>query len=425
MDGEGTQEKGDINRAIDTTAAKRKSLHQIKERNNALIHLLYTRREFDECLKAIEEILKENDNRVEFPIYAKALILRQRGKIHESLELFKWAHILNPNSIDCLKQVGRSLYLLGKHRPAIEVYNEAQKLNEDDWEIWHNKGLCLMNLRDYEESADCFRQANLIQKHDVTYVQLGKVYALQEDFPNAIEVFDEALEFSPENPEILTTMGLLHLRQGQHNEAFVHLGNSLTLDPKNPKTILATGSIIQDRGDHDAALIKYRIAAVHNTNSAQLWNNIGMCFFGKQKYVAAVACLKKALYLDPFEWITSYNLGLVHLNVHQNASAFHYLSAALNIKPDFASTYMYLGVALNRLNDFENACNAFEKAISMERDHLFFLNYSVVLVNAGQIDSAKKMFGEFEVVFGELPEDIQSADVDVTEQRNLLSQTLK
>jgi len=33
-----------------------------------------------------------------------------------------------------------------------------------------------------------------------------------------------------------------------------------------------------------------------------------------QRYIAAIACLKKALYLDPFEWIISYNLGLVHLN---------------------------------------------------------------------------------------------------------------
>ena len=44
---------------------------------------------------------------------------------------------------------------------------------------------------------------------------------------------------------------------------------------------------------------------------AQLWNNIGMCFFGKHRYIASIACLKKALYLDPFEWIISYNLGLV------------------------------------------------------------------------------------------------------------------
>ena len=32
----------------------------------------------------------------------------------------------------------------------------------------------------------------------------------------------------------------------------------------------------------DVALVKYRVAAVQTPNSAQLWNNIGMCFFGKQ-----------------------------------------------------------------------------------------------------------------------------------------------
>jgi tetratricopeptide (TPR) repeat protein len=53
------------------------------------------------------------------------------------------------------------------------------------------------------------------------------------------------------------------------------------------------------------------MVAWQTPNSAQLWNNIGMCFFGKDRYVAAVACLKRALYLDPFEWIISYNLGLV------------------------------------------------------------------------------------------------------------------
>ena len=67
----------------------------------------------------------------------------------------------------------------------------------------------------------------------------------------------------------------------------------------------------------DVALVKYRVAAVQTPNSAQLWNNIGMCFFGKQRYVASIACLKRALYLDPFEWIISYNLGLVHLNTGQ------------------------------------------------------------------------------------------------------------
>merc|ERR1711934_1289464 len=193
---------------------------------------------------------------------------------------------------------------------------------------------------------------------------------------------------------------------------------------KNPKTILAAGSIIQDHSDMDVALVKYRVAAVYTPSSAQLWNNIGMCFFGKSKFVAAISCLKRALYLDPFEWIISYNLGLVHLNTGQYASAFHYFSASINLKPDFPSTYMYLGITLSRLDDFENACSAYEKSIEMESDHLFHLNFAITLFNNGEVRRAKNHFKEFDRLFQALDEDTKTADPDVPEKRKALKQVL-
>ena len=44
--------------------------------------------------------------------------------------------------------------------------------------------------------------------------------------------------------------------------------------------------MMQGHGDYDVALTKYRVAAASMPESPQLWNNIGMCFFGKNKYVA-------------------------------------------------------------------------------------------------------------------------------------------
>ena len=37
-------------------------------------------------------------------------------------------------------------FLLGKHKSAIDVYNEAEKLAPDDWELYHSKGLSFMYL---------------------------------------------------------------------------------------------------------------------------------------------------------------------------------------------------------------------------------------------------------------------------------------
>lgn len=59
----------------------------------------------------------------------------------------------------------------------------------------------------------------------------------------------------------------------------------------------------------------------------------------------AFSCLKRAHYLSPFDWKVLYNLGLVHLTMQQYASAFHFLSAAINLNPRMGELYMLLAGA--------------------------------------------------------------------------------
>lgn len=397
----------------------------IREKRNWVIHLLYLRQEYTECLQVVEEQLTETKGTCEYALYVKGLICRLNGDLSESLSLFQACTMLNPQNVQNLKQVGRTLYLLGKHKQAIDIYEEAKKYAEDDWELHHNAGQCYMYLKQFDAAEENFMRSNVIQRHDSTYLQLGKLYTMQDKYSEAIDTYVEALEFSPESPELLTTIGLLFLRMGENNKAFDYLGNALTIDPRNPKTILAAGSIMQDNSDWDVALSKYRVAAVQTPNSAQLWNNVGMCFFGKQNYIAAISCLRRALNLAPFEWIIAYNLGLVFLHTQQYASAFHYLSASINLKPDFASSYMYLAITLNRLDDFDNACAAYDKALSMEADHVFELNYAVTLFNNEEFDLARQHLAEFERLFSELDEDAQGSDPQLLQVRSQLTASLQ
>eukprot|EP01035_Chromulina_nebulosa_P017244 gene17244-22771_t len=389
--------------------------------------MCYVRKEFNECLRVIEEQLKLCNGQSEYPLYIKALILRQQGRIEESLTTFQAALCLNPSNINNLKQVGRSLYLLGKHKTALDVFEEAEQLNSEDREIWHYKGMCYMLYnKQYERAIECFETANSIQRHESSFIQLGRIYRILNKEDEALLVYQEALETCPENPELLTTIGLLYLKIGNNTKAFEYLGNALTYDPKSSKAILAAGSIIQDNQDMDVALIKYRVAAVQTPNSAQLWNNIGMCFFGKAKYIAAVACLKKGSYIAPFEWIISYNLGVVHLSCGQFASAFQYFSTAINLQPSYAKAYMYLAVALAKLEDFENSCAAYEKSIELSsEDYLTFLNYSITLYLNDELEKSKENFSRFEVLFN-LQSDSGGIDIDsdILKQADLLKDAL-
>mmetsp|Transcript_14302 Transcript_14302/g.13807 ORF Transcript_14302/g.13807 Transcript_14302/m.13807 type:complete len:410 (+) Transcript_14302:368-1597(+) len=390
----------------------------VREKGNAHIHVCYTRKDFPECLKAIEEQLKACNGQSEYPLYIKALILRQQGRIEESLTTFQAALCLNPVNVNNLKQVGRSLYLLGKHKTALDVFDEAEQLNSEDREIWHNKGMCYLYLKQYDKSIECFETANSIQRHENTFTQMGRVYRLLGKEEEALAVYMDALESTPEATDILTAIGLLHLKLGNNAKAFEFLGNSLTYDPKNAKTILAAGSIIQDNQDMDVALVKYRVAATQTPNSSQLWNNVGMCFFGKGKYVAAVACLKRAVYITPFEWIISYNLGVVHLTTGQYASAFHYFSTAINLQPSYAKAYAYLAVALARLDDFENSCAAYDKSIQLDQDYVTHLNYAITLLANDEVERATAQFGKYEMTMTKIPQG--DIDPDVMRQAEIV-----
>ena len=230
-----------------TFSNKATTLH---EKFNAYIHQCYTRKDFPMCLKKIDEQLRLSNGQSEYPLYIKALILRHQGRIEESLTSFQAALSLNPTNVNNLKQVGRSLYLLGKHKSALDVFNEAEKILPEDRDIWHNKGMCHLYLKQYDMALDCFELANSIQRNEITYTQMGRVHRLTGNDDEALNVYMEALEICPENPELLTTVGLLYLKLGNNTKAFEYLGNSLTYDPKSAKTILAAGSIIQDNQDN-------------------------------------------------------------------------------------------------------------------------------------------------------------------------------
>ncbi|NXJ78995.1 BBS4 protein, partial [Trogon melanurus] len=345
----------------------------------------------------IKEQLQESHGLCEYAVYVQALIFRLEGKIQESLELFQTCSILNPRSADNLKQVARSLFLLGKHKAAIEVYNEAAKLDEKDWEISHNLGVCYMYLKHFNKARDQLNHALELNKHDLTYMMLGKIHLMEGEMDKAIEVYKKAVEFSPENTDLLTTLGLLYLQLGDYQKAFEHLGNALTYDPGNYKATLAAGSMMQTHGDFDVALSKYKVVASTVPESPPLWNNIGMCFFGKKKYVAAISCLKRANYLAPFDWKILYNLGLVHLTMQQYASAFHFLSAAINFQPKMGELYMLLAVALTNLEDTENAKRSYEQAVALDKcNPLVNLNYAVLLYNQGDKEGALLQYQEME-----------------------------
>lgn len=62
----------------------------------------------------------------------------------------------------------------------------------------------------------------------------------------------------------------------------------------------------------------------------------------------------------------------------------------------------------------------YEKAIELESDHIFEINYAITLYNKGEMEKSKKHFAEFERLFNALDDESKNADADVLEKRQQL-----
>ena len=92
--------------------------------------------------------------------------------------------------------------------------------------------------------------------------------------------------------------------------------------------------------------------------------------------------------------------------------------------PIFVTPRRYLAITLARLEDFENATSAYDKAIEMETDHLFHLNYAITLFNNNQVEHAREQFELFERVFRDLDEESRNSDPEVLENQDVLRRLL-
>ncbi|XP_076165097.1 Bardet-Biedl syndrome 4 [Ptiloglossa arizonensis] len=360
------------------------------ESNNWLLHRHYTRHEYKTCKILIDQELSRSNGHNEYANYLKGLILRREGRIQDSLDCFQTAYNVNSTNVNNVKQIAKSLLIMGSHKRAIEVYLEAEKISTvPDWEIYLNLGECHAKLNQLYEAKRHLKRSMELTKNELPYIALARVCITEDHVTEARNAYNAALGGNPESVEAATDLGLLYLKIGDVQRAFQQFGTALAHSPDCTRAILPIAYVIQNHQEYDVALSKYKQAAQSIPESHVLWNNVGMCFYGKQKFVAAISCLKRAHYLNPMAFLPAYNLGMVFLTTGQPASAAIYLCAAVSADPKDPMPYLLLGLALKRLDDLEGAEKVLQKAHELApQNPLILINYAIILDAVGNGSSA-------------------------------------
>uniref|UniRef100_A0A1B0FKH8 Uncharacterized protein n=1 Tax=Glossina morsitans morsitans TaxID=37546 RepID=A0A1B0FKH8_GLOMM len=331
-----------------------------------LLHIYYSRRDFKRCKRLIDRELYKHLN-AEYLYFVKGLIDREEGNNIEALRYLQKALELNSKNIETYKEIGKTLFMMGRYNQSLDTFREAEDLSTRvDHEIFHFIGELLlrssasrnqveMALKEQQEAKLYFQKAIQTGKKLESFQRLAEIHRKEKDYSKAIEVLESCLLLSPENTEVLTEIGVLYLKMNETQKAFDRLLEVIQFDKKCLRGLMAFGAILQ-----------------------------------------AISSLRKAIWLSPLNYNSLYNLSLIYISAQQYASAFHTLAAAINLRQDNAECFMLLGVCLRKLEDFDNAYVAFERAAAMlSSSPLIYLNCALFCYETGRLAMATEQYNRF------------------------------
>ncbi|RTG86052.1 Bardet-Biedl syndrome 4 protein [Schistosoma bovis] len=358
-------------------------------------------RAFSKCTDIIKKCTNGqftlNDD---YHLYCLSLINRLGGCIQQSLDsLFKCLEHKN-KSVDIMKQIAKSLYLQGHHNEALEIYQDALKLNQNDWEIPFGQGICYFYMKKFESAEKYFKKSSKLTKSIKPLKWLTKVHLEKSSINSAIATLKKATSLVPEDPDILSNLGSLYFQTNQEQLAFECLSSAIILKPDHFDANQLAGVVITLHKDYDVALNKYRSILKQSSESSILWNNIG-----------SITCFKRASYLTPFDWRISINLGIIYMHTSQWLSAFQYITTSINLFNMIKQRSIHRSV-INDNDDKNNHKTTHDVGI---KNPLVILNCANFLVKSNK-KLANQMFAKYKKLNltgeFELPYWVNKNDVD-------------
>jgi protein O-GlcNAc transferase len=195
-------------------------------------------------------------------------------------------------------------------------------------------------------AADLKEAVSLEPNFAEAWSDLGEARRTLLDDAGALEAFEEAARFAPNDPVAQTRLGLQLLQQGRIPEAVTHLEHAARLDPSNQSALYALERALRQEG-HPAqaqavereltALLHKRDRKDQNAFTATQLNDQGSALEKAGNLRAALEKYHEALQLDPQDVRIRVNYAAALLHLGRWNEGVAELRASLQLDPgDYA-----------------------------------------------------------------------------------------
>jgi tetratricopeptide (TPR) repeat protein len=226
----------------------------------------------------------------------------------------------------------------------------------------------------------------------------GNIHFQNKDYREAIVSYKNAIDISPSFGRPYHNLALIHFIQGNFDEAILLYQESigfLITDHEKAMAWNGLGNAYRCKKDYANALLAFQQASEldkenggivdkqiifevrEEKRTANFWNELGMLFFKTGAYAKAASAFQKSIDLEPSSGHFYSNLARVRTTQGQYKEALYLYRKSIDLltnEKERANAWNRLGDVHRKLNDYDNALKAYQKATTLKNDKMSLLN---------------------------------------------------
>lgn len=214
------------------------------------------------------------------------------------------------------------------------------------------RGDQLLRAGRYREAVLAYRNASeQLGATAETYRKLAGAHALNQELPEAVRVYEQAIALRPGFSKARTELALLLVRLDRPEDARAQLNRAILDRPDYAWAHMTLGLIHFRQGAYDAAIASHEQAIAAVPDYAEAWFNLGEVYLKQNRYEQAEAAMHRAVDADSTTARFHNGLGRSYYLRRDYAQAAAAFSSAVQLDSLFARARFNLGNSLLRMGD--------------------------------------------------------------------------
>nr|MDZ8020501.1 tetratricopeptide repeat protein [Nostoc sp. SerVER01] len=194
----------------------------------------------------------------------------------------------------------------------------------------------------------------------------GETYRLIEQYTQALQDFDRAIELDPKYAWAIASRGITYCSMKQYTQALQDFDRAIKLDPKLAFAIARRGDTYRLMEQYTQALRDFNCAIELDPKYASAIGHRGVTYRLMKQYTQALQDFDRAIELDPkYDWAIA-NRGVTYCLMEQYTQALQDFDRAIELDPKDAWAIANRGVTYRLMEQYTQALQDFDRAIELD-----------------------------------------------------------